>query len=458
MFGSLNSILPEISADQPVRRFLRGLFTLGMIAGYPVLVLNCPEPAPLSWIGLLACLYLGLCVVDPDAALGILMVYLPLQFEVIQGVRLVVTDMLVVVLIGVVWLRTVLGGRIFRFGSGTGLLLLWMTVLLVSTATSLNPTVSINVWIRAARCVVVFLIVCDQIQTRSQLGRLLLWLIMSGLLLAVDGIGEFVLRITLIPWEGLRAFPNWMRIQSLFDQSNLLAWWLVPLVPWGIAAVLLAGDRRGRILWGLATAAIGCAILLTFSRGGWLALGVVFLAVPIGRKIKMAGLIGMIVLVLVSAPLSGIAARKDSIERRTYRYLSAPLLTAHHPGWGYGPGTYKSLDRYEPDLFPPELGGKYSHSLYITLAVETGLISTAIFIVLLVRIGREFYRALHPPVVVSPANRIRIMSMAAAFVGILTLECFHSSMQSILFWTWLAVFQVAPAVLDSDPSGRAFPV
>jgi hypothetical protein len=85
MFGSSNSILTDIPADQSVRRFLRGLFTLGLIAEYPVLVSICPEPVPLSWIGLLACLYLGLCVVDPDSALGILMVHLPPQFEVIQG-------------------------------------------------------------------------------------------------------------------------------------------------------------------------------------------------------------------------------------------------------------------------------------------------------------------------------------------------------------------------------------
>jgi O-antigen ligase len=457
MFGSLNSILPEISADQPVRRFLRGLFTLGMIAGYPVLVLNCPEPAPLSWIGLLACLYLGLCVVDPDAALGILMVYLPLQFEVIQGVRLVVTDMLVVVLIGVVWLRTVLGGRIFRFGSGTGLLLLWMTVLLVSTATSLNPTVSINVWIRAARCVVVFLIVCDQIQTRSQLGRLLLWLIMSGLLLAVDGIGEFVLRITLIPWEGLRAFPNWMRIQSLFDQSNLLAWWLVPLVPWGIAAVLLAGDRRRRILWGLATAAIIGAILLTFSRAGWLALAVILLSVPVNRKIKATGLLGLLILVLISSPLVGYTARNTSVERRLYRYLSVPSLTTHHPWWGFGPGTYKYLNRYKPGLLPPDLGGKYSHSLYITLVVETGLISTTIFFGWLISIGRRLYQAFHPPAIVSPGDRIRILSLGAAFMGILTLEWFSSSLPAVLFWIWLALFQITPVVLTLDPSEKSFP-
>jgi putative inorganic carbon (HCO3(-)) transporter len=453
LFGSSNSILPGIPADQPVRRFLRGLFILGMIAGYLVVVSICPKPAPLSWIGLLACLYLGLCVVDPDSALGILMVYLPLQFEVIQGIRWVVTDMLVVVLIGVVWLRTGLEGRMFRFGFGTGWLLLWMAVLLVSSATSLNPTVSVNMWIRAAKGVVVFLIVCDQIQTRLQLDRLLLWLIFSGLFLAYYGLAESVMRFALMPWEVGGQFNNWIRVTTFVTQSNETAWYLVPILSVAMAAIRMAGNRRGRFLWGVVAVAILGCILLTFSRGGWIGLGVVGIAAPFAKKFKIAMLAGLAVLMLVAAPLrTNLMARSASVERKIVRYLLTPDLAAHHPVWGYGLGMYKSIGKYYPDLMPKDYTGKYSHSLYITLIVETGVISAILFVGLLGTIGLRLLRTVRQLKIRSPMDSVLAQSLLAAFLAVVVLELGYSNLPVLMFWVLLALFHIAPSVWVSKPA------
>jgi len=453
MFGSLNSILPEIPADQPVRRFLRGLFTLGMIAGYPVLVSFCPEPTPLSWIGLLACLYLGLCVVDADSALGILIVYLPLQFEVIQGVRLVVTDMLVLVLIGVVWLRTILEGRIFRFGFGSGWLLLWMTVLLVSSALSLNPTVSVNMWIRVVKGVSVFLILCNRIQTRPQLDRLVLWMIVSGLFLACYGLAESVTRFALIPWDVVGRFNNWIRVTTFVSQSNETAWYLVPIFSLAMAAIRLAGNRWGRFLWGGVAVAIAGCILLTFSRGGWIGLLVVWIAAPLTKKSKVAVLAALAVLMLFVAPFrTNLMARSVSVERKIVRYLLTPGLAAHHPVWGYGLGTYKSMGNYYPDLMPQDYRGRYSHSLYITLIVETGMISAILFGGLLGTIGLRLLRILRQLKIRSPSDSVMAQSLLAAFLAIVILELGHSNLPVLMFWVLLAIFHIAPSVWVSKPA------
>jgi putative inorganic carbon (hco3(-)) transporter len=453
MFGSLNSILPEIPINRPVHRFCRGLFTLGMIAGYPVLVSFCPEPTPLSWIGLLACLYMGLCVVDPDSALGILILYLPLQFEVIQGVRLVVTDMLVLVLIGMVWIRTMSEGRIFHFESGTGWLLLWMTVLLVSSALSLNPTVSVNVWIRVVKGVVVFLIVCDQIRTRLQLDRLLLWLIMSGLFLACYGLAESVTRFALIPWDVAGRFNNWIRVTTFVSQSNETAWYLVPILSLAMAAIRLAGNRWGRFLWGGVAVAIAGCILLTFSRGGWIGLGVVGIAAPFAKKYKVAMLAGLAILMLFVAPFrTNLMARSVSVERKIVRYLLTPDLAAHHPVWGYGLGTYKSLGKYYPDLMPQDYRGRYSHSLYITLIVETGMVSAILFGGLLGTIGFRLLRTLRQLKIRSPSDSVMAQSLLAAFLAIVILELGHSNLPVLMFWVLLAIFHIAPSVWVSKPA------
>jgi hypothetical protein len=452
MFGSSNSILPVIPADQPVRRFLRGLFTLGAIAMYPVLVSICPDPVPLSWIGLLACLYLGLCLVDADSALGILMVYLPLQYEVLHGVRLVVTDLLVLILVGVVWLRTILEGRIFRLGSRTGWLLLWMTVLLISSALSLNPTISVNVWIRVVKGVAVFLILCDQIQTRLQLDRLLLWLIISGLFLACYGLAESVTRFALIPWDVNGQFNNWIRVTTFISQSNDTARCLVPILSLAIAAIRLAGNRRGRFLWGVVTVAIVGCILLTFSRGGWIGLLVVGIAAPFAKKHKVAMLAGLAVLILFAAPFrTNLMARSASVERKIVRYLLTPVLAAHHPVWGYGLGTYKYMGKYYPDLIPLDYRGKFSHSLYITLIVETGMISAILFGGLLGVIGFRLLRTLRQLKIRSPADSVLAQSLLAAFLAVLILELGNSNLPVLMFWVLLAIFHIAPSVWVAKP-------
>ncbi len=456
------SLFTEIPSNQFARRTLHTVCTIGLIGGFLACIIlfsgkRHQISLPLS--GWLACCYGILCVLNRDTALGFLLLFLPLQNKSVQGLPVTISDLLILVLAVSVWLRTILGGSPFRFVPETGWVLLWMIVALISSMVSVDPGRSLRLWIRSAFGIVLFLILRDHIRTRHQFDRLIVWALLSGLFLAAYGLGEWFARIAALPWQFIGHFNDWIRIQSYVTQSNFLAWLLVLVVPWGIAAFLSADLRQDRIFWGMAIAAIVGTIGLSFSRGGWLALAIVLFAVPISRKIKVAGLLGLIAIILITTPiLANFKARGLSAERRYQRYLSAPSLTAQHPVWGYGLGSYRFLNRYTNGGLPPELKGKYSHSLYITLAVETGLISLLFFGIILVRIGRNAYRLFRLPCGQSPPNRIRIGTVLAAFVGLLTLETFHSNLHTVMFWVWLAVFQMAPAVLISDPSESPAPV
>ncbi|NLH17885.1 MAG: hypothetical protein GX455_15015 [Phycisphaerae bacterium] len=456
------SIFSKISPDRYAQRVFRVACTVGLIVGLLVCISCFPgkrNPISLPLAGFIFCIYGFLCIVDRESALGILVLFLPLQNKVVRGLPVTITDLMILELALVIWFRVVMGGTTFRFRTETRWLHVWMIVLFISSMVSMDPGLSLRLWIRTAMGMVVLLIVQEVIHDRSQLDRLILWAILSGLFLAAYGLGEGFIRANQMSWHLLGRFNNWIRIQSFVVQSNFLAWWLVLLVPWVISAIRLSDTPRDRIVWWLAMLVVVSVVLLTFSRGGCLALAIVFLFVPISRKIKIAGVIGLVALILVSAPmLANLKARGLSVERRFHRYLSAPSLTAHHPLWGYGLGTYKFLDRYEPGILPPDFKGKYSHSLYITLAVETGLISTVVFGMVLFQIGRNVYRTFRLPGALGEGNRIRMMSLVAAVVGLLILELFHSSMQTLMLWVWLAVFQTAPAVLISDLSESPVPV
>lgn len=461
MLAYPTSIYPEIPSNGGVRRILHAACTIGLIGGFLACIVLFPgkrSSISLPLIGWLGVCFGILCVLDRDTALGFLILFLPMQNKAVQGLPVTISGLLILVLAVSVWLRIVLSGTTFRFAPETGWILLWMMVVLVSSALSVDSDRSLRFWWRTAGGVVVLLILRNHIQTRLQLDRLLVWVILSGLFLAAYGLGEWFARIAALPWQFIGHFNDWIRIQSYVAQSNFLAWWLVLVIPWGIAAILLSRLRRDRIFWGLAVMAIVASIGLTFSRGGLIALVIVFFIVPISRKIKVLGLLGLIAIILMSAPiLANFKARGESAERRIQRYLSAPALILRQPVWGFGLGTYRSLNRYVPE-FPPKLEGKYSHSLYITLAVETGMISLFLFGFLLYRIGRNAYRFSRLPQGQSPLNRIRIISLWACFMGLLVLEGFHSNLHTVMFWVWLGLFQTVPSILNLDPTESSGPV
>ena len=228
------------------------------------------------------------------------------------------------------------------------------------------------------------------------------------------------------------------RIAGPVGDPNFFAQMLIPAVPIGLLLANSASGVRERV------AAFGCvgvvtaAVVMTYSRGGALALGVVLAlwllarGAP-GRRLAVgAAAIALLVLLVPSdfarrlttfrqfLPGGGDVLRLDSsFEQRRVLVTAAWHMFLDRPLTGVGAGNYTV--HYRP--YTEETGSvvleyedfdqpHYPHNLYLEIAAETGLPGLIVFAAVLVTC---FVYLRHARVAFGGAGDWSSASLAAAF-------------------------------------------
>jgi O-Antigen ligase len=173
-----------------------------------------------------------------------------------------------------------------------------------------------------------------------------------------------------------------------FVTANQLAAFLVLTVP-PLAALAVDGTRRRAhrcLLAGAALAGV-LALLLTGSKGGWLALAaasalpaVIFLKAKRKRYLLASAavlLLGM-TFILTWSPARQAVARSAGV-RLGYWRTSASMIRSH-PLLGVGPGSWG--DYYRRGKAPEDEEARAAHNAHLQVAAETGLPSLALWLTL----------------------------------------------------------------------------
>jgi len=215
----------------------------------------------------------------------------------------------------------------------------------VSTISSVNKNASILFALQLATGALLFCLVAVAGNSRARR-----WaagaLVVSGCLVAALGVREYLLQRAL-GGQVWRAF-------GLFFNPNLLAGFLAIVIPLAFAAIAVQ-KRAWRLAAVLAALIMVLAVILTGSRGGWLALlaGVLILFAAAGVALGRArlGLIGASGAVLAAAvlaialpPLRARLATAFAGQEHVFRVLTwrATLrIAAAYPALGSGPGTFE---------------------------------------------------------------------------------------------------------------------
>lgn len=203
------------------------------------------------------------------------------------------------------------------------------------------------------------------------------------------------------------------RLGSWEPFSNGIATLLEGLIPLGVALTLVGRSRGWRMISGAATSVMGLTVLVTASRGAWVALlvtGVLWLtsrwrrgAVVLGgvTLVSLAAMSGYLTLVegatLAGIPILGpvlhqFFARPDRLEV----YQGSLRLIQDFPLTGIGLGEVFALVYSKYVLLIPHAFLTYSHNLYLTIWLGHGLSGilgmgwlVAAFVYLVVRESRE---------------------------------------------------------------------
>ena len=225
---------------------------------------------------------------------------------------------------------------------------------------------------------------------------------------------------------------------------------LVGAVAGGIAMATWTGRRR-RVLAAVVIALCGLGILLTVTRAAWIAgvLGALLalLLVREARRFAIPVIVGSFVGVLLAfAAIPGLQHRAQRraddqapIWDRQNSNAAALRMIRAHPvvgvGWGAFPTTSRPFYRQSPDhplTFVHDL-----HSLYLTNAVELGLLGTLLWgaAVLVVLLGAIFRRG--PPEL--RLWKLGLVSVAIGYAVIATSTPAAYAAPTLIVWAWAGI-------------------
>ncbi|NTV53385.1 MAG: O-antigen ligase family protein, partial [Candidatus Firestonebacteria bacterium] len=178
--------------------------------------------------------------------------------------------------------------------------------------------------------------------------------------------------------------------------------YLILILPVTAVEVLNRSPWRARLFPGLSLLVMAAALLLTFSRGAWLGLSLVSLALFVSlvpRAWLWRGLaLGGVVLVLLYAGMRALPGpgdmvaqrvvslqhpeQEDSVHFRQVCLQTALKMFREHPYVGFGAGEYRRNIRrfFDEGYYAWEAINKHIHNLYMQILVETGALGLTGFL------------------------------------------------------------------------------
>jgi O-antigen ligase len=250
-------------------------------------------------------------------------------------------------------------------------------------------------WLGWAQMIAVFWVALNGIRARVPRQVLFFTLVALGIVgVGLAGYQRFVRP----DWVMLgRLWPGDMggRASGSFGIPNSFAGFLLLILP-AVSALAFRRSAKptARVWWGWVTAVLLFGVMLTISRGAWVALAVALVVWPLAvarggwwRRVRMA----MIATVAVAAVGSVIfwksprvrtrftALVLDAGERtRPIMWRGAWRLFQERPALGTGAGSYNVLfERYRPERFPD--APLWAHNEYLNTLSDYGVVGFGLF-------------------------------------------------------------------------------
>jgi len=188
-----------------------------------------------------------------------------------------------------------------------------------------------------------------------------------------------------------------VRIYSIVQSPNVLGSHMSLGIFLATGLTLYESSRRNKILWAAASLIMLAALVLTYSRGAWLAFAAAALMAAYfwDRRLLLAGLM---ICLAVAILLPSISTRVLAVVSEQYlekslqagrlgRWLDAYDQLRLNPLFGRGPG------RHGGAVAARAFGTPYADNYYVKLAAELGLIGLGVYLLWLGRTLLEGFRS-----------------------------------------------------------------
>ncbi|ERI09582.1 O-antigen ligase family protein [Aneurinibacillus aneurinilyticus] len=334
---------------------------------------------------------------------------------------------------------------------------LFLAILLVTALTSVNVIESLKQFmLYYFISFLLYLLLVMKLDTRETLYRFIVCLVLSASLVSLYGVYQyFTLQYTSAAWVDASQNPELKkRIFATFENPNLFVQYLIMILPLNFALIFYSKSLGNRALFMLQFALISLAVVLTFSRSGWVALflGLLVLATMISRRLLVVGLIAAAVSVnflpdtIMTRILSIFSPQTDSSS--AYRLEMWPSAFAMiRDFWPTGIGSdLTTFKKVYTDYMMPGVRINHFHNIYLMNFVTGGILAILLLLYM-------FYQSLRTAIVSLFMNdsKDRLLSyVAKAGIGSLIAiasagmfeDVWHQYRVDFMFWILLAILSV----------------
>jgi O-antigen ligase len=259
------------------------------------------------------------------------------------------------------------------------LALLLLLAALLSLPLAIEPGEGWAAFVDFAKVITMFIVMVNVVRTELR-WRAMFWLaLLVSLFLSVHALNDYRLGHL-----GLRGARIEGAVGGLFDNPNDMALHLVTVIPLAVGLLMVSRSISKKLFYSLCALLMIAATIVTFSRGGFLALACssFLMAWKIGRRNRfvvlalflMAGAVFFLLLPseFISRFLSIFGGNVDggSAVARQNLLLRSLLVTIRHPLLGIGMGNFHNVSISE----------QVSHNAYTQVSAEMGVPAMIIYV------------------------------------------------------------------------------
>ncbi len=288
------------------------------------------------------------------------------------------------------------GKRLFRFGLIDYAVLLFSCVIFFSGTITAGGNPAFNEVLISCELLLGYFLTVNLIRTTKWVKRCIYSFLSSGTLVAVLGIAQY--------FFGIVSNNNWLdteyffdikgRVTSVFDNPNVLAVYLVIVLPFSLYALTRAKTGKEKILLIFSMiSVIGC-IVLTWSRGAWIAATICILMFLLIFNKKILRYLCIFGIFLPFVPfflpqsivrrITSIGDMSDSSTMyRVYTWRGTVNGIIDHliSGIGYGNSAFRQI--YPQYAYAGIEAAEHSHNLFLQLTFGLGIFGLLVFIVVI---------------------------------------------------------------------------
>ena len=235
-----------------------------------------------------------------------------------------------------------------------------------------------------------YLIVGQTIRTPAQIKYVAQALGASAIVVVLWGFFQFIFGVDVadVKWTDPEAFPELKkRIFSTLENPNILAGYLDIFICLALGLLTKAEQRSQKIILIGAIILLAACLAMTYSRGAFIAIAVVFAVYGVLKDWRVLILFAAVTALIsysdtnfINRILSAFTMGDSSEGVRVGIWVSTTAMISDHPFAGIGWGAYQYVyPQYNYYIADPSIVIYHAHNIYLNYAAEIGIVGALAF-------------------------------------------------------------------------------